>query len=103
MIQSPPLRWEFVEHFDDVMQHLFCETRIDADPKQLVHDQIRIGKAPDCSIPHVAVGRLAREVASEQGAAGDLPLLEEMNHLRAGKRSIRFYRQRKAEPTWIGV
>src|SRR6185437_15694103 len=69
-----------------------------ADPEDPLHHKIRVGQRPGDAVRHVAVRRLAGEIAAEEEAGRDFALFEEANGFVARKRRFRTNGDRKAEP-----
>src|SRR5664280_3748844 len=94
---------EATDAVDDVVEHLVCESWVDADPKRLLGDDVGVGQVANDAVLDTLVGRLPQQVASEQLARADLLGLEELHHFMTGERRTWFDRDAEAEPARLAV
>src|SRR5258708_15109008 len=92
-----------VNAFQHVIEHWLRESRVNADPQQLVHHQITVRQRADGAVLYVFVSGLPRQVTAEEQTRGDLSVFQKPYKFVARKRRIRTYEQRKSEPTGIGI
>ena len=93
---------ERVEEMDGVLEHGLREARVEADPKDIVHDKVRVGEGRGNAVVDGLVGGLAHEVAAEEEACADLVLFEVGDEVVALHAAFRANGQRKSKPTGVG-
>src|SRR5262245_32881550 len=77
------------------------KTRINSDPKDVVHDEVGIRKITDNSIFTIGIGWLARQIASRQQSGRNLLRFQDRHHVAASEGSFRPYCKRKSKPTGL--
>ena len=87
-----------MKDFDHVVNHVRRQARKDANPENIIHDEICILKRTDHSMLYVLVCRLAQQVAGKEKARGDFSALKMSNGLVASKGRTWTDTDRKSEP-----
>ena len=87
-----------MKRFDRVLQHLPGKPRIEADPEQVIHHEIRVLQVASHTVLHVCKRRLAQKVAAKEKPCLDAALFQVLNQLIAREGRAVPYGEQETEP-----
>src|ERR1035441_8493293 len=86
-----------------MIEHRLCESRINAHPKHVAHDEVSILQVSNYTEICPLVCGLARQIAAEEQARADFVLLQPADQIVAGEWRVFTDAEREAKPAWIGA
>src|ERR1700675_1564459 len=89
--------------FGHEVEHWRRQSRIDANPKHIVHHKVRVTQLSGHAILGILVGRLPEEIATEEKARTDFVRFQRTSQILTSKWCILANANRKAKPRWVGV
>jgi hypothetical protein len=92
---------EFSECTGDKIQHWFGQAWINANPKHVVHNEIRVGQIANHAVFAVLVGRLAKQIAAEQQPRRNLVCFESVDQSVTAEGRIETNANWKTKPGWV--
>src|SRR5581483_10327791 len=92
-----------VKGLQNIVQHLARDSRIHADPENMVHHEIGVFQRARNSVPDILICGLPRQVAGEQEPRRDLAFLQILDYRMARKRAAWADGDRKPKPARIGA